>query len=186
MNTEPKSASTGSNEDPLMDFSNCHIGIINNFEQLRELAGTEIQEPVPSDVKQSAKKLYGFFRDVVLEHHAEEEQELFAEVADSSRRGGEDAEKATAMIQQLTEEHRSLEAQWKAIEADIKRLSKGKAATLDQQAAMKLANDYLAHASFEEKEFLPLSAKMLGERGLSSLGLSLHMRHSNVSIPNYI
>ncbi|MCO4757814.1 MAG: hemerythrin domain-containing protein [Oceanospirillaceae bacterium] len=186
MTTEPNSASAGSNEDPLTDFSNCHVGIINNFERLRALSLTEIESPVQADVKTSAKKLYAFFRDVVLEHHSEEEQELFAEVKDSSRKGGDDAAKALGMIDQLVREHRSLEAQWKAIESDIKQLSKGKPASLDQEAAGKLADDYLAHANFEEQEFLPLSAKLLGERGLSSLGLSLHMRHTHVSIPNYI
>lgn len=186
MINEPNSTGAGSNEDPLMDFSNCHVGIINNFERLRKLAETEIEVPVQAEVKDAAKRLLAFFQDVVLEHHSEEEQELFAEVTDSARRGGDDAAKALAMIDQLTKEHRSLEAQWKAIQADIKLLSKGKSATLDQDAAAKLATEYLAHASFEEQEFLPLSAKILGERGLSSLGLSLHMRHTDVSIPNYI
>lgn len=183
---EPNSTGAGSNDDPLMDFSNCHVGIAKNFQRLRKLAATEIERPVQADVKDAAKRLLAFFQDVVLEHHSEEEQELFAEVTDSARRGGSDAARALAMIDQLVKEHRSLEAQWQAIEADIKLLSKGKPASLDKDAAAKLATDYLAHADFEEQEFLPLSAKILGERGLSSLGLSLHMRHSDVSIPNYI
>lgn len=186
MINEPNSTDAGSNEDPLLDFSNCHVGIIKNFERLRKLANTEIEAPVQAEVKDAAKSLLAFFQDVVLEHHSEEEQELFAEVTDSARHGGDDAAKALTMIDQLTQEHRALEAQWKAIQTDIKLLSKGKPAALDQDAAAKLAADYLAHANFEEQEFLPLSARILGERGLSSLGLSLHMRHTDVSIPNYI
>ncbi len=168
-----------------MDFSNCHIGIIKNFEQLQNLAATEIQNPVQPEIRESARKLHSFFRDVVLEHHAEEEQELFNVVTNCAR-SGEDAEQARILIKQLVAEHRQLEAQWKAIAPDIKRLAKGKFAALDQAAAMQLAQAYLAHARFEEAEFLPFSARVLGERGLSSLGLSLHMRHADVSIPNYI
>ncbi len=186
MISEPNSANAGSNDDPLMDFSNCHVGIINNFERLRKLAAMEIEDPVQPEVKEAAKKLHAFFADVVLEHHSEEEQELFSEVTDSARVGGDEATLALSMIDQLTEEHRSLERQWAAIEKDIKALSKGKHVDLDNDAAAKLANEYLAHANFEEQAFLPLAAKMLGERGLSSLGLSLHMRHNDVSIPNYI
>jgi hemerythrin-like domain-containing protein len=185
MSNDVKNVSDNNN-DPLTDFSNCHVGIIKNFERLLALANTEIQSPVSKEVKQSAKKLHDFFRDVVLEHHAEEENELFTEVADSARDGSEESAKALSMIEQLTHEHRSLEAQWAAIEHDIKLLSKGKPASLNKEAAAKLAKEYLAHANFEELAFLPLSAELLGERGLSSLGLSLHMRHTDVGIPFYI
>lgn len=184
--TTESTRSNGSTDDPLTDFSNCHEGIINNFEALRALAQEEIPSPVSTEFKKRAEKLLSFFREVVLEHHLEEEQELFSEVADSARHGGSDAQSALSMIKQLTAEHRSLEKQWQALEPAIKKLAKGKPAALDQAAALKLANEYLAHAHFEEQEFLPLSAKMLGERGLSSLGLSLHMRHSQVHLPNYI
>lgn len=185
MITETKN-SNGSADNPLTDFSNCHEGIINNFEALRALAQQEIPDPVPAEIKKQADKLLAFFRDVVLEHHKEEEQELFAEVKDSARAGGTDAASALEMISQLTAEHRSLEKQWQALEPAIKKLAKGKSAALDQAAALKLATEYLAHAHFEEQAFLPLSAKMLGERGLSSLGLSLHMRHNQIHLPNYI
>lgn len=186
MSTEIDNANAGSSDDPLMDFSNCHVGIINNFNSLLELSRTNIDNPVQREIRETAKKLYNFFRDVVLEHHAEEEQELFAEVADSARSPGADSSRALEMIEQLTQEHRSLESQWQALEKDIKQLSKGKYCVLDQAAAAKLAHEYLQHANFEEQDFLPLSAKLLGDKGLSSLGLSLHMRHSTVSIPNYI
>jgi len=180
------SDNTGTTIDPLMDFSNCHVGIIKNFERLLALSNTTIESPVQPEVKLSAKALHDFFRDVVLEHHQEEEKELFSEVTDSARDGSLESLKALSMIKQLTDEHRSLEAQWAAIESDIKSLAKGKSVSLDKEAAAKLAKEYLAHANFEEQAFLPLSAQLLGERGLSSLGLSLHMRHADVGIPFYI
>ncbi|MBY4674976.1 hemerythrin domain-containing protein [Marinobacterium arenosum] len=185
MTTKPDNSAAGCPDNPLTDFSNCHSGIIDNFERLRELAGSVIEDPVQAEIRQLADKLYNFFHRVVLEHHAEEEQELFTEVADSARNGA-DGKAAKAMIKQLTNEHRQLETLWRLIEPDIRQLAKGKRVELDRVTAMKLANEYLAHARFEEEQFLPLSAKLLGERGLASLGLSLHMRHAEVSIPNYI
>ena len=176
---------TASLNDPLTDFSDCHVGIIKNFESLRDLATKKITLPVSQSTQDIAGKLYRFFHDVVLTHHQEEEKELFNVVLDCAHRGDE-TESAKAMIKQLTNEHRMLEMQWKLIEPDIKLLSKGKPTLLDQTMALRLANAYLEHASFEETEFLPLSATILGEKGLSSLGMSIHMRHSNVSISNYI
>lgn len=173
------------NDNPLLDFSNCHVGIIKNFEQLRALATTTINEPITADIKQMAAKLYSFFHEVVLTHHKEEEDELFSVVVDCARRG-EETSKAKKMIKQLTNEHRMLEMQWKLIEPDIKQLAKGKPVIFDQAMALRLANMYLDHAQFEEREFLPLSAEILGDKGLSSLGLSIHMRHTQVGISNYI
>lgn len=186
MSHESNNGSIDNGDNPLVNFSNCHVGIVKNFERLLTLSRTKIESPVQKDIQLSAKALLKFFDDVVLEHHAEEEKELFREVTDSAKENTEDGMAALQMIKQLTEEHRSLEAQWAAISSDIKRLSKGKQASLDQDAATKLAQEYLAHADFEEQSFLPLSAKILGERGLSSLGLSLHMRHTDVDMPFYI
>ncbi len=185
MKTEPNSPNMEQSENPLTDFSNCHVGIIKNFEQLRELARTDIQDPVPSEIQQTADKLYKFFHDVVLTHHDEEEQELFTVVLDCAR-PGEESHKAEAMVKRLTAEHRGLEKEWRGIEAAIKKLSKGKLVNLDSAAMIKMAEDYLAHADFEEREFLPLSADILKGTGLSSLGLAVHMRHAKVSIPGYI
>ncbi|MEH6578618.1 MAG: hemerythrin domain-containing protein [Amphritea sp.] len=185
MTTEPTNPSAENADNPVADFSNCHIGIIKNFEQLRNLAIIEIQDPVQTEVKQTADKLYKFFREVVLTHHEEEEQELFTVVRDCAR-PGEELNTAEAMVKRLTNEHRSLEKQWKKIEADIKKLSKGKKVDLNKAATIKMAEDYLAHADYEEREFLPLSAEILKDTGLSSLGLSVHMRHTKVSIPGYI
>lgn len=173
------------NDNPLMDFTNCHVGIIKNFEQLRVLATTTISEPVTQDIKQMAAQLYGFFHEVVLTHHEEEEEELFSVVIDCAKRG-EETRKAKKMIKQLTNEHRMLEMQWKLIEPDIKQLAKGKPVIFDQAMALRLADNYLQHAQFEEREFLPLSAEILGDKGLSSLGMSIHMRHTPLGVLNYM
>jgi hemerythrin-like domain-containing protein len=179
-----KSTITG-NDNALMDFSDCHVGIIKNFEQLQKLATATINDPIQPEIKQMATQLYSFFHDVVLKHHKEEEEELFNVVIDCARRG-EETFKAKSMIKQLTNEHRMLEMQWKLIEPDIKQLAKGKYVILDRAMAQRLATTYLDHAQFEEQEFLPLSAEILGDKGLSSLGLAIHMRHTQVGIPNYI
>jgi hypothetical protein len=47
-----------------------------------------------------------------------------------------------------------------------------------------LVTQYRAHAQFEEQSFLPLSQAILGRNShhLAALGLSLHMRHTPVSV----
>lgn len=178
---------TGSNPDQnshadnsLNEFSGCHEAIIENFQQLQDLLRMISESPDSRKVRKLAKKLIGFFRDIVLTHHAEEEQELFTAVMDSAA-NEEEASLPRKYIKQLVAEHREFEQMWLQIEPDIKRLSKGKPAELDQATASRLADQYLAHAQFEEQYFLPLAAKMLSKNELSALGMSMHMRHQEAA-----
>lgn len=172
-------------DNPLEDFSGCHEGIIENFRQLQKLVELTGQVEMSPEIKQLASKLLDFFKAVVLEHHAEEEQELFTAVMDSASKGAE-ADLAQTYIDQLIAEHRQLESMWASIEPDIQHLSRGKTARLDRDLAQELATQYLAHATFEEQYFLPLSARILSNNDLSALGLSLHMRHQDTSVSGYI
>jgi hypothetical protein len=51
---------------------------------------------------------------------------------------------------------------------------------IEEEAAMRLVQAYIAHAQLEEREFLPLAAEILGRDSahLAALGMSLHMRHA--------
>ncbi len=161
---------------PLNEFSGCHEGIMRNFRRLGELAERWQQGASPAELKDTARSLVEFFDDVVREHHQEEEQELFTAVLDSLE-GEAEADRAREQITRLSREHRELEALWSEIEPALKRLARGKPAQLDTDKARELAERYLAHARFEEEEFLPLSARILDKNAQSALGLSLHMRH---------
>ena len=80
-----------------------------------------------------------------------------------------------------------MESQWrKKVKPDLRRLSHGKSAKFDRKAAAKLAADYLAHARFEEEEFLPFSEKVLKGTGMSALGLALHLRRAKRGVSAYI
>lgn len=170
---------------PTDDFAQCHISIIQNFEQLRELGMMDITDPVPAEIQTLANKLINFFHEVVINHHHEEEQELFDIVMDCANPGNE-LTVSSQMIKRLTNEHRKLEKEWKGIEAEIKKLAKGKRAQLDKVAAIAMADHYLLHAKYEESSFLPLAAEILKDTDLESLGLSLHTRHNMTQSASYI
>ncbi len=174
-----------SGDNPLNEFSGCHEGIIDNFNQLKDLLDLVQESPGSGEIRRIARKLVSFFRDVVLTHHAEEEQELFTAVMEAAADENE-ASEARGQIKRLVAEHRELEAMWGQIEPAIKQLAKGKSADIDFDTAALLAEKYLAHARFEEDVFLPLSARMLSKNDLSALGLSLHMRHQQASTGYYI
>ena len=163
---------------PLTNFSHCHAGILRHLDDFGQLPA--LLEPAQR-LRQIAERFVEFFREAVFEHHQEEERELFPAVLASAAPGAE-RERVQQMVDQLTREHRDVEAQWKQLEPLIKKLAKGQPADVNPQAVSSLVAQYQAHARFEEQEFLPLSEKILSRNGdhMAALGLSLHMRHQPV------
>ena len=128
--------------------------------------------------RQIAQQTIDFFHEAVFAHHTEEEKDLFMIVL-AKAEAGEEHERVRRLVDQLTAEHRDIEAQWRQLEPHLKKLLKGDAAEVDGAAIERLVRPYQQHARIEETEFLPLSAAILGRESadLAALGLSLHTRH---------
>ena len=176
MSKEPPNPAPASRDEPLTNFSQCHVGITRQLHLLADLP--PLLEPA-ARARQIARDTVAFFRGAVHEHHAEEEQELFPAVLASARRGAE-REQVQVMVDRLVAEHRQIEAMWSRMEPALRAVGKGQDADVDAAAVQRLVDTYLAHANYEEQEFLPLSQTVLGRDGhhMAALGISLHMRHS--------
>lgn len=161
-------------DDPLDRFSGCHVGILKH---LHAMAGLPEQARAAAQARKLAADTIRFFRDVIYQHHVEEERELFRAVLGSAE-PGEELQRVEAIVERLTREHRDVEAQWERLEPNLRKMAKGGDVTLDGEAVLALVALYQAHASYEEREFLPLSEVILGRDGkhMAALGLSLHMR----------
>lgn len=161
---------------PLHDFSQCHVGILNRLDQLGALPGLL---DAAAQARKTAQDALSFFRVAVFEHHSEEERELFPAVLGSATQG-EESDRVKALADRLTREHRDLESRWKKLEPGLKRVAKGQDSDLDTTALAELVALYTAHARFEEAEYLPLAHTILsrGRHSMEALALSLHLRHS--------
>jgi len=165
-------------QTPVDDFSDCHMGILRGLQAFADL-------PLLKDAALRAMALADqtlkLFDEAVLEHHAQEEEELFPAVIRSARAGTE-RELAKALVVRLTEEHRELEDLWKRLRPEVKAVSEGRHAQMRQPAVDLLVEVYAAHARSEEREFLPLAQEILGrdDNHMAALGMSLHMRHVRV------
>lgn len=177
MNTTPAaSPATASDDSPVQDFSRCHAGILEQLHTLGELPA--LLEPV-ARARRIAGQALRFFRDVVIEHHREEEEELFPAVLASAVAGDERA-RVQQMVALLTAKHREVERHWQRLEPKLKAVARGQASDLDPGELQVLVDGYLAHARYEEDVFLPLSQTILGrnQNHLAALGLSMHLRHA--------
>lgn len=180
MSHPPSSPATESGDAPLLSFSNCHAGILAHLRAFDELPALLI--PAARARKVAAETL-DFFHSAVFEHHAEEEQELFPAVM-ASTRPGQERDLVKTMVEQLTAEHRVIEAAWHELEPELKKVARGHAAELDLAGVEHLVRSYRAHAAYEEQRFLPLAHDILGrnDNHMAALGLSLHMRHTPLAV----
>jgi hypothetical protein len=171
--SSPAHVSTG--ESPITGFSQCHVGILS---QLEAFAGLPELARAAEHARKVAADTLALFDSPVIEHHAEEEADLFPAAARSAAPGAE-ADNVQSMIERLTREHRVIEALWRRVKPAVRLVAQGKSADIDEAAIAELVRAYAAHARFEESEFLPLAQQILGRDGnhMAALGLSLHMRH---------
>jgi hemerythrin-like domain-containing protein len=161
---------------PIRSFADCHAGIVSHLDDLGRLPA--LLEPA-RQARHIAADMLEFFRAVIVEHHADEERELFPAVLASARKG-EEHDQLHPIIVRLTREHRQVEAAWSALEPVLKAVAKGADAELDAAAVAALVGAYKAHAHYEEEVFLPLSQQILGRdsRHMAALGTSLHLRRA--------
>ena len=71
---------------PLLNFSNCHAGIISHLKDFGELPALLVPA---ARAREIAEETLRFFRAAVFEHHSEEERELFPAVLSSAVKGEE-------------------------------------------------------------------------------------------------
>lgn len=161
-------------DQPLDEFSNCHGGILHKLDDLARLPA--LLGPAAQARRIAAESL-AFFDSAVLEHHAEEERELFPAVLSSASPGAE-RQQVQTLVDRLTAEHRVVEAAWRALKPALRQIAAGHDGALDTEALAALVARYQEHARFEEQHFLPLSQRILGRDGnhLAALGVSMHLR----------
>jgi hemerythrin-like domain-containing protein len=172
-------------DEALASFSRSHVNIVDCMNRLRILPAQLAQRGLDEGVRASAGQIYRFFHDAVLEHHDEEERELFPSLRHSAA-AGDEAGFVQSLVARLEREHRELETLWDRIEPALRRLGRGKAADLDAKTVEELATAYLAHAQFEETAVLPLAQKILKSGDRSALALALAMRRTPMHAHGYI
>lgn len=162
-------------DTPLQDFSTCHVGFVTVLEAalgLPEMIATAARS------RSCAADMLKMFRNSLLAHHDDEERDLFPAVLRIAR-PGEEANRARAMVEQLTREHREIAKLWKQLEPTVQAIAKGYLPPLDPALLHELVRRFNEHVRSEEDEFLPFAQEVLSRQAgdIAMLGLTLHQRH---------
>jgi hemerythrin-like domain-containing protein len=171
--------------EALAVFEASHVGILEKLERLRALPGQFAELGAAPAVCEAAARLHRFFNDAVLQHHDEEEHELFPALRHSAQ-AGDEAGLVDAITGRLQNEHRQLEEMWDRIEPVLRRLGRAKPVALDAAFIERFATAYAEHARFEEAAVLPLAERILKAGDRSALALALAMRRRPMRLYGYI
>jgi hemerythrin-like domain-containing protein len=89
---------------------------------------------------------------------------------------GSDAVCLHDIVGALTADHRALEANWRHVRAKLEAIAAGAAATIESQDIEPMITLYERHIEREEKELLPMAARLLTDDALERIGRAMRER----------
>jgi len=167
----PINAST---EAPLEMLAACHGRVQRQCQTLQRLLPHVAQHGADEAARQAAVAVMRYFDTAAVDHHADEEVDLFPALRESL--AGSDAVCVVALIDALRGEHRQLEAHWQALRAQLSALAAGDASALQADTTARFIDAYDQHIAREDSELLPMAARLLDERALHSIGAAMRER----------
>jgi iron-sulfur cluster repair protein YtfE (RIC family) len=173
MQAQPADPAPG-NGSPLVRLSACHAHIERRCMGLRRLAVYWAARGADARARAVAAGMLRFFDTMVLSHHADEEQDLFPALIEAM--AGSDAVCLREMVAGLTTDHRQIEAFWRRVRAALEQLAEGWPTALASADVEALANAVRQHTEREERELLPMAARLMGDDALAHIGRAMHER----------
>lgn len=161
-------------EAPLEMLAACHIRIERQCSTLKRLAAHLADRGATEEARSAAASIVRYFDSAAVQHHADEEQDLFPALIESM--AGSDAVCLRGLTEGLSADHRELEARWQRLRGMLENVLAGDAAALDAEAVEAFVDLYALHLQREEDELLPMAARLLGDDDLTRIGRAMRER----------
>jgi hemerythrin-like domain-containing protein len=127
-----------------------------------------------AQARSAAAAVMRYFDTSAVHHHEDEEVDLFPALLESV--AGSDAVCIRELTDGLVREHRALDLAWQRVRAALERIAAGENAQLAGDDVEALATLYERHIDVEERELLPMAARLLGEDDLARIGRAMRLR----------
>ncbi len=163
-----------STEAPLEMLAACHIRIERQCSTLKRLAHHLSKHGLDDQVSSAATRIMRYFDTAAIQHHADEEQDLFPALIDSM--AGSDPICIRELTNSLIADHRQLEAMWSDLKSALAQLARGKPANLSLEQVEAFVSLYERHIKTEEEELIPMAGRLLSDAAITEIGLSMRER----------
>ena len=168
------SAPSAGFEVPLEMLSACHHRIEHQCATLRRLLPHVAAHGADADARTAAARVLRYFDTAGQQHHTDEEENLFPALIESM--AGSDAVCLRALIDRLMADHRELDAHWQRVRVALLHVVAGDDAALPSADVEALVGLYEQHIELEERELLPMAARLLSDDVLESIGRAMRER----------
>lgn len=168
------SGPSASTEAPLEMLAACHLRIERQCATLGRLIAHVAEHGVDADARQAAERVMRYFDTSAIQHHADEEVDLFPALIDSM--AGSDAVCIREMTQGLAADHRELEARWRRLRGPLSEIAAGVMAPLAGEDVAGFVDFYRRHLAREDQELLPMAQRLLSDADLAGVGRAMRER----------
>lgn len=162
-------------DQPLAALSSCHRRIEKQMATLARLQKHIARNGFDEDARVAAAAILRYFIDAAPHHHADEEVDLFPRVLRAAEASADRAQ-AFDLVSHLLVDHRDMELVWARIRVALERLQSGEATALDPHLCKDFARSYASHIDREDKQLIPLAARILSSADLASIGNAMASR----------
>jgi len=161
-------------EAPLEMLAACHGRIIERCEVLVRLRAHVATSGADEAACEAARGIMRYFDLAAVQHHADEEEDLFPALLESM--AGSDAVCIRELADDLTREHRELERRWMAVRRWLARIEAGDPSAPESGEIEAFADAYTDHIAREEQHLLPMAARLLPDEELERIGRAMRLR----------
>ncbi len=168
------SAASAGFDAPLEMLAACHERIQGQCSTLQRLAAHVVASGSDDDACAAAHNVIRYFDSAGRHHHDDEEQDLFPALLEST--AASDPAGIRHLIDTLKLDHRELDAGWQQLRRWLVRIEAGDPIAPDQEEIEQFIGRYVRHIALEERDLLPMAARLLGPGALERIGQSMRQR----------
>lgn len=170
-------------DEPLEMLDACHGRIRAQLHTLGRLASHLPVHGADAPAREAAQGVLRYFSTAAVNHHADEEDDLFPALQASAVGAGEVA-LVESLIQRILADHRRMDEKRDAVLAKLDLVVAAKPGecreVLSAAEVAALADLYLPHIELETRELLPLAKRLLSPAQMERLGRSMAARRGAV------
>jgi hemerythrin-like domain-containing protein len=163
-------------DDPLEMLLGCHRRIEKQLETLKRLRAHLEAKGIDAEASAAAEAVLRYFRKAAVDHHADEEQDVFP-LIEQRIEDADEAARFRELRARLESEHRKLEEAWARVRKPLEGIAEGLMRPLAEADVGALAEAYTAHIRVEEETLKELF-RWLDARDIEALGRSMAARRS--------
>jgi hemerythrin-like domain-containing protein len=164
-------------DDPLEMLLTCHRRIEKQLQTLERLRAHLQTHGVDADASTAAQALLRYFTRSAVDHHADEESDLFP-LLEARITQARERERFAALRESLQGEHREVEAQWARLRKPLEGIAEGLTRSLVEADVHAFVRTYAKHIRAEEAVFQEFFERWIGPEDRAALGVSMSARRA--------